>query len=108
MTLTKKFEQQLSVFNEEEYRQLEHLKELFEFLDDIIPLSDDEEPEPPKKRGARKRYASLVNVLFFSTDLYAPLRRSESVTTDASSTGGFSGDEGSSVGSKSKGKSKAK
>lgn len=62
LALTKKFEQQLSVFNEEEYRQLEHLKGLFEFLDDIIPLSDDEEPEPPKKRGARKRYVSLVKM----------------------------------------------
>ncbi|THH31051.1 hypothetical protein EUX98_g3136 [Antrodiella citrinella] len=53
-TLTKKFEKQLEAFDEAEYRELEHLKGLFEFLDDIIPISDDEEVEPPKKRGTRK------------------------------------------------------
>ena len=35
--ISKKFEKQLEDFNEEEYRNLEHLQELFEFLDDIIP-----------------------------------------------------------------------
>ncbi|TCD67325.1 hypothetical protein EIP91_000246 [Steccherinum ochraceum] len=90
IALNKKFEKQLEAFNEEEYRQLEQLKGLFEFLDDIIPLSDDEEEAAPKKKGARKR-------------------RSESVTTDASSVTGFSGDERSSVGSRtSKGKAKPK
>ncbi|KAI0073109.1 ARM repeat-containing protein [Panus rudis PR-1116 ss-1] len=62
---TKKFEKQLEDFNKEEYRKLEHLHELFQFLDDIIP-EDDEEEEVPKKRTARKR-------------------RSESVATDATS-----------------------
>ncbi|KAH8101082.1 nuclear condensing complex subunit [Cristinia sonorae] len=88
-TLTKKFEKQLEAFDETEYRQLEHLKELFEFLDDIIPLSDDEDIEPPKKRAGRKR-------------------RSESVTTDASSSRADSGEEGSSIGSRPRGKGKAK
>ena len=46
------FEAQLENFNEEEYRQLESLKELFEFIDSI--LSDEEEEEPPR-RGTRKR-----------------------------------------------------
>ena len=68
--LSKRFEKQLEDFNEAEYRQLESLRELFEFLDDIVPLDEDEdeEDEAPstKKRGARKR-------------------RSESVTTDATS-----------------------
>lgn len=53
--ITKKFEKQLEDFNEEEYRQLENLKEMFEFLDEVIPYSDEEEDEPPKKRGGRKR-----------------------------------------------------
>jgi condensin complex subunit 3 len=44
----------LEDFNEDEYRKLEELKELFEFLDDIIPDDEDEE-EAPKKRMARKR-----------------------------------------------------
>ena len=69
--LSKRFEKQLEDFNEAEYRQLESLRELFEFLDDIVPLDEDEdeEDEPPsttKKRAGRKR-------------------RSESVTTDTTS-----------------------
>ncbi|KII87700.1 hypothetical protein PLICRDRAFT_30295 [Plicaturopsis crispa FD-325 SS-3] len=67
--ITKKFEAQLEGFSEEEYRKLEHLKDLFEFLDDIIPEDDEEEVEVPKKRGARKR-------------------RSESIVSTASSTNG--------------------
>ena len=42
------FEAQLENFNEEEYRQLESLNELFEFIDSI--LSDEEEEEPPRKK----------------------------------------------------------
>ena len=66
--LSKQFEKQLEDFNEAEYRQLQSLQELFEFLDDIMPLDEDEEEEATasKKRGARKR-------------------RSVSVTTDATS-----------------------
>jgi hypothetical protein len=69
--LSKRFEKQLEDFNEAEYRQLESLRELFEFLDDIVPLDEDEDeedelPSTTKKRAARKR-------------------RSESVTTDATS-----------------------
>lgn len=52
--ISKKFEKQLQDFNEDEYRKLEELKELFEFLDDIIP-EDDEEDEIPKKRAGKKR-----------------------------------------------------
>ena len=51
--ISKTFEAQLENFNEEEYRQLESLKELFEFIDSI--LSDDEEEEEPPRRGTRKR-----------------------------------------------------
>ena len=69
--LSKRFEKQLEDFNEMEYRQLQSLQELFEFLDDIMPLDEDEDEDedPPtaKKRTARKR-------------------RSESVTTDATNT----------------------
>ncbi|KZT24842.1 hypothetical protein NEOLEDRAFT_1134516 [Neolentinus lepideus HHB14362 ss-1] len=57
--ISKKFEKQLEDFNEEQYRQLESLKELFEFLDDIIPESDEEE-EVPKKRTTRKRRSQSV------------------------------------------------
>jgi condensin complex subunit 3 len=70
--LSKQFEKQLEDFNESEYRQLQSLQELFEFLDDIMPLDEDEDgdedEEAPvaKKRAARKR-------------------RSESVTSDAAS-----------------------
>jgi condensin complex subunit 3 len=68
--LSKRFEKQLEDFDEAEYRQLESLQELFEFLDEIVPLDEDEdeeeEPQASKKRAARKR-------------------RSESVTTDSTS-----------------------
>ena len=70
--LSKRYEKQLEAFNESEYRQLQSLQELFSFLDDIMPLDEDEhgdeEEEAPatRKRAARKR-------------------RSESVTSDATS-----------------------
>lgn len=53
---TKKYKDQLEDFNEDEYRKLESLKDLFEFLDDIIPDDDEDEPEP-KKKITRKRYS---------------------------------------------------
>jgi condensin complex subunit 3 len=43
--LSERFEKQLEDFNEAEYRQLESLRELFEFLDDIVPLDEDEDDE---------------------------------------------------------------
>ncbi len=49
-TITKKYEKQLENFSDEELRKLEELKELFEFLDDIIPLEDDEDEAPKKGR----------------------------------------------------------
>jgi condensin complex subunit 3 len=53
--IVKKFEKQLEQFSEEDFRKLEELNELFEFLDSIIPLDDDEPFDPePRKRG-RKR-----------------------------------------------------
>ena len=36
-------------------RELEELKNMFEFLDDIIPVGSDEEDEAPKGRAGRKR-----------------------------------------------------
>lgn len=53
-TVSKRFEFQLGSFNEEEFRELEYLKDLFEFLDDIIPEVDDEETEFPERK-TRKR-----------------------------------------------------
>lgn len=55
VTISKKYETQLADFNEDEYRQLEYLKELFEFLDDIIPDDDDDDVIELPKRGGRKR-----------------------------------------------------
>ena len=55
--LTKRFAQQLEGFNnDEDFRKLENLKNLFEFLDEFNTL-DDEGGEafspPPRKRAAR-------------------------------------------------------
>jgi condensin complex subunit 3 len=54
--ISKKFEKQLQHFTEEEFRKLEELTELFEFLDSVIPLDDDEDQglDAPR-RSSRKR-----------------------------------------------------
>ncbi|PSR90834.1 hypothetical protein PHLCEN_2v4803 [Hermanssonia centrifuga] len=64
--ISKKFDAQLADFNEEEYRQLEYLQELFEFVDDIIP-NDAEEEEAPKRRGGKKRSVSVVSDMTSTT-----------------------------------------
>ncbi|KAK0480572.1 nuclear condensing complex subunit [Armillaria novae-zelandiae] len=54
--LSKKFESQLANFSEQEYRELDELKELFTFLDDLIPLDDDDdEVIDVKPKRTRKR-----------------------------------------------------
>ena len=53
--ISKKFEKQLQHFTEEEFRKLEELTELFEFLDSIIPFDDDEDHDAPR-RSSRKRF----------------------------------------------------
>ena len=54
--LTKQFSQQLEGFDQEDFRKLEDLKGLFEFLDEFN-TSDDEGgealPPPSRKRAAR-------------------------------------------------------
>jgi condensin complex subunit 3 len=69
---SKRFEKQLEDFNESEYRQLQSLQELFEFLDDIMPLDEDEDGDEDEEAPAAKKRA-------------ARKRRSESVTSDATS-----------------------
>ncbi|EGO03950.1 hypothetical protein SERLA73DRAFT_165497 [Serpula lacrymans var. lacrymans S7.3] len=59
--ISKKFAKQLEDFNEAEYRQLENLKELFEFLDDIVPIEDGEEIELPKGRARKRRSESVTS-----------------------------------------------
>ena len=54
--ISKKFEKQLQHLTEEEFRKLEELTELFEFLDSIIPLDDDEyQALDAPRRSSRKR-----------------------------------------------------
>ncbi|KDQ54411.1 hypothetical protein JAAARDRAFT_60793 [Jaapia argillacea MUCL 33604] len=107
-SVSKKFEKQLEGFNEEEYRELESLKEQFDFLDDIIPL-DSDDSDVPRKKVTRKRYVEICGrVLSISLTKFA-CRRSESVVSGATT-----GAETDSVGtatagpSRVKGKSKAK
>jgi condensin complex subunit 3 len=70
--LSKRFEKQLEDFNESEYRQLQSLQELFKFLDEIMPLDEDEDGDEEEEASAAKKRA-------------ARKRRSESVTSDATS-----------------------
>ncbi|KAA1474990.1 ARM repeat-containing protein [Dentipellis sp. KUC8613] len=65
-SISQKFEKQLEAFNEDEFRELESLKDLFEFLDDIMP-EEDEEDEAPKKRGRKRRSDSVVTSTTSST-----------------------------------------
>ncbi|KAI0747199.1 nuclear condensing complex subunit [Daedaleopsis nitida] len=83
--LTKKYERQLENFSEDEFRKLEELKDLFEFLDDIIPLEDDEDEIAPKK--GRKR-------------------RSMSVSTATTTSAATSGDHSAPPSPRGKGKAK--
>jgi len=52
-SITKKFENQLENFSEEEFRKLEELNALFMFLDSIIPLDDDNDVDVPKRSKKR-------------------------------------------------------
>ena len=51
--ISKRYEAQLAGLSEEEYRKLEYLDELFQFLDEI---SEEEEEETPAPRRRAKRY----------------------------------------------------
>ncbi|KAG6830471.1 hypothetical protein H0H87_008044 [Tephrocybe sp. NHM501043] len=86
--VAKKFEKQLEDFSEEEYRKLEQLEELFEFLDSIIPDDDDDEISiDERRRKGKKRRVSLL--------------RSESIMTTTTEN-----EDASSVGSSRWGRSK--
>ncbi|KAG6903032.1 hypothetical protein C0995_007465 [Termitomyces sp. Mi166 len=58
----KKFGKQLQDFNEEEYRKLEQLEELFSFVDSIIPDEEEEEVglDEPKRKGKKRRSDSIM------------------------------------------------
>ncbi|KAG1728449.1 nuclear condensing complex subunit [Suillus lakei] len=78
--ISKRYAEQLESFNEEDYRQLEYLKDLFEFLDDIIPLDDGEEIDIPRTRARKRRSESIATD---TTDSIAP---DESIASAASSS----------------------
>ncbi|CAA7267951.1 unnamed protein product [Cyclocybe aegerita] len=61
-TITRKFEKQFEQFSEEDFRKLHELNDLFQFLDSIIPLDDEEEfidIDVPRK--GKKRRSESVN-----------------------------------------------
>lgn len=113
-TVTKRYAELLEGFSEEEYRQFETLKELFEFLDDIIPEDEDEDDPPSKTKASRKRCAAFVFALArnYVANVRDNFRRSESAMTDTpTSSGGEDADSNASYGSThkaSKGKGKAR
>lgn len=57
-TISNKYSAQLESFSEEDYRKLEYLKDLFEFLDDIIPEEEREPEIPPPAAKGKKRYGT--------------------------------------------------
>jgi hypothetical protein len=74
--LNKKYERQLEGFSEEEYRSYDGLNELYEFLDDLIPLNDEDEDSkvgivPPGEARTRgqKRYVRnpLTSYLYLTS-----------------------------------------
>jgi condensin complex subunit 3 len=64
-TISNKYSAQLESFSEEDYRKLEYLKDLFEFLDDIIPEEEPEPEIPPPATKGKKRY--VVRFLKYGT-----------------------------------------
>ncbi|KAJ6460347.1 nuclear condensing complex subunit [Mycena vitilis] len=61
-TIVKKFEKELEGFSEADYRQFEKLKDLFDFLDDIVPDDDDETINSEvKKKGKKRRSGSITS-----------------------------------------------
>ncbi|KAF7375149.1 Condensin complex subunit 3 [Mycena sanguinolenta] len=67
--IQKKFEKELEGFSEAEYRELQKLQELFEFLDDIIPEDDDEVIDiEPKKKGKKRRSGSVASMMTTDDD----------------------------------------
>lgn len=58
-TVSNKYSAQLESFSEEDYRKLEYLNDLFEFLDDIIPEEEPEPEVPPPATKGKKRYVIL-------------------------------------------------
>ncbi|KAJ7678541.1 nuclear condensing complex subunit [Mycena rosella] len=79
--ISKKFEKQLEDFDEAEYRKLEELKELFAFLDEIIPDDDDEVINTDvKKKGKKRRSDSIMSTATDADDgsVAAPSKRGKS------------------------------
>lgn len=104
--IDKKFEKQLADFDEQEYRQLEYLQDLFKFLDDVTPDSDwDEEDAHVKKRGNNKRYTPMLSIPTAPAHT-SPYSRSVSVVSDTTASTAASEDE--SAPRKANGKGKAK
>ncbi|KAF8524376.1 nuclear condensing complex subunit [Hysterangium stoloniferum] len=71
--VTKRFAAQLEGFNEDDFRKLEDLKELFEFLDEVMSSDEEDDndmPPPPKKRNNRSQSAS-TNVISDDEDFEA-------------------------------------
>ncbi|KAJ7746625.1 nuclear condensing complex subunit [Mycena metata] len=75
-SITKKFEKELEGFSEAEYRQLEKLKDLFDFLDDIIPEEDDDDAAADikpkadvKKKGKKRRSGSITSIATDADDV---------------------------------------
>ncbi|TFK38229.1 nuclear condensing complex subunit [Crucibulum laeve] len=66
--ISERFAKQLEDFSEEEYKQLVELKDIAEFLDDLIPLDDSEIIDiEPKKKG-RKRYVASDSIISTTTE----------------------------------------
>ncbi|KAF7354796.1 Chromosome condensation complex protein [Mycena sanguinolenta] len=61
--IQKKFGKELEGFSEAEYRELQKLQDLFDFLDDIIPEDDDEIIDiDSKKKGKKRRSRSVASM----------------------------------------------
>ncbi|KAJ7722735.1 nuclear condensing complex subunit [Mycena maculata] len=68
--ISKKFEKELQDFDEDEYRKLEELKDLFEFLDDIVPEDDGEVINiDAKKKGRKRRSDSIMSTITDGDDV---------------------------------------
>ncbi|KAJ7183125.1 nuclear condensing complex subunit [Mycena filopes] len=77
-SISKKFEKELEGFSEADYRQLEKLKDLFDFLDEIMPEEDDDEhpaeakpktKAEAKPKGRKRRSGSITSIATDADDI---------------------------------------
>lgn len=88
LIIEKRFAKQLEGISEDELRQLEENQALFDFLDSIIPLDDEDEDDTyaAPHRGRKRLVFNLLDDVYVIVLTRSSYRRSESVSTSIPAT----------------------